>query len=84
MWTITKGSLASKNMPNICVLHALSIRASFDVTSSNNFDAQKVQEDEIFKRQDVTFFSQKDPKITIMQNPQSLYKHFKFYNILFT
>ena len=56
MWTITKGSLTSKNMLNICVLHALSIRASYDVTSGNNFDAQKVQEDEIFERQDVFHF----------------------------
>ena len=56
MWTITKGSLASKNMPNICVLHALSIRVSFDVTSGNNFDAQKVQEDDIFEWQDVLRF----------------------------
>ena len=48
MWTITKGSLASKNMPNICVLHAF-----FYVTSGNKFDAQKFQEDEIFERQDI-------------------------------
>ena len=61
-----------------CLVHPCLLWRNF------NFDAQKVQEDEIFKRQDVTFFSQKDPKITIMQNPQSLYKHFKFYNILFT
>ena len=49
-------------MPNMCVLLALPIRASFDVTSSNNFDAQKVQEDETFERQDILYFFTRESK----------------------
>ena len=49
----TKGILASKHMPNRCILRALSTRAYYDVTSGNNFDCEKVDEDDIFERQDV-------------------------------
>ena len=56
-------------MPNICVLHALSICASYDVTSSNNFDAQKVQKDKNFERQDVSFFLRRIQRLRICKIP---------------
>ena len=51
--TNTKGILASKNMANRCILYALSTRAYYNVTSGNNFDCEKVHEDDIFERQNV-------------------------------
>ena len=57
IYTITKGILASKNMPNRCV-YAFSTRAYFDLTFCNNLDSEKVHKDEIFGRQDILqFFS---------------------------
>ena len=48
--------IASKNMPNRCVVQALSSRACFLASRPvNNFDCEKVHEDEIFERQDVQF-----------------------------
>ena len=58
--TNTKGILASKSMPNGCILYALSTRAYYNVTSGNNFDCEQCHEDDIFKQQDVLhFFSEK-------------------------
>ena len=74
--TNTKGP--SKNMPNRCMFYALSTRGYYDVISGNNFDCKKVHEDDIFERQDVLYyiFSQKNPKIMNMQNPQTWDRHF--------
>ena len=60
--TNTKGILASKNMPNRCILYALSTRTYYDVTSGNNFDCEKVHEDDIFERQDVLHFFSEESK----------------------
>ena len=60
--TNTKGILASKNMPNRCILYALSTRAYYDVTSGNNFDCEQGHEDDIFERQDVLHFFSEESK----------------------
>ena len=60
------------------MFYALSTRGYYDATSGNNFDCEKVHEDDIFERQDVLYyiFSQKNPKIMNMQNPQTWDRHF--------
>ena len=41
-------------MPNRCVVYTFSICAYFDVTSGNNLDSKKVNEDEMFEQQDIS------------------------------
>ena len=41
-------------MPNRCVVYTFFICAYFDVTSGNNLDSKKVNEDEMFEQQDIS------------------------------
>ena len=66
--TNTKGILASKNMPNRCILYALSTRAYYDVTSSNNFDCEKVHED-IFEHDVLHFLSEESKDYESPKSP---------------
>ena len=67
--TNTKGILASKNMPNRCILYALSTRAYYDVTSGNNFDCEKVHEDDIFEQDVLHFFSEESKDYEYAKSP---------------
>ena len=67
--TNTKGILASKNMPNRCILYALSTRAYYDVTSSNNFDCEQGHEDDIFEQDVLHFFSEESKDYEYAKSP---------------
>ena len=51
-------------MSNRCVVYALCTRTCFDVTSGNNFDSEKVHNDEIFEQQHVLHFTHENQKVT--------------------
>ena len=81
MWTITKGSITSKNMPTICVFHASFIHLLPPLTSLpvTNLTLKKSRKMKFLNDKLYYVLSQKDSMITNMQNPQSWYKHFKNY-----
>ena len=57
--------LLKLNMPNRCVVYALSTHAFFDATSGNNLDREKVHKGELFEQDVLHFFLRRILRIRI-------------------
>ena len=67
-----EGILNSKNMANIWVVYAFSTRTYFDVTSCNNLDSEKVDEDD-GEQNKLQFFLEESKNKKYLKFPKKFY-----------